>query len=149
MAMSTNFIKRFGFKIYNGEFKSRSYRFTRLCWFNMRERIFNQWSVAIPLLLLVLISLFFVLPFSIALSSAIQFLTPDQRKLLTFNDLFVFIVVFLYINPLTTILFGFLGGRIVAEDLEYKSLEQYLIRIIRTDNLVRKFKSYFFSYLGI
>ena len=149
MTVSNSFIKPFGFKEYKGKFKPRLYRILNLCWFNMRERIFNQWSVAIPLLLLALVGLFFLLPFSIALSSTLQFLTPDQRKILTFNDLFVLIVVFLYISPLTIILFGFIGGRIVAEDLEYRSLEQYFIRIRRSDYILGKFLSIFLSYLGI
>jgi hypothetical protein len=52
-------------------------------------------------------------------------------------------------NPLIYILFGFIGGRIIAEDIEYKSLEQYFIRIRRSDYLIGKLLAVFISYFGI
>ncbi|OLS20494.1 MAG: hypothetical protein HeimC3_40430 [Candidatus Heimdallarchaeota archaeon LC_3] len=144
-------IKKFGYQNYTGNYYPRKYRIWQLCWFNLRERIWNQKSVIIPLVILLFLAFIILIPITFIVPTLVNspFLgsNPIQEELIDiFNDFFTLIIYVILTNPLIFILFGFIGGRIISEDIEYKSLEQYFTRMRRTDYLIGKFLSIFISY---
>ena len=144
-------IKKFGYQNYEGIYYPRMYRIWQLCRFNLRERIWNQNSDIIPLLILLFLSFIVLIPITFFIPNLVNNvyigLSPPKSVLVdAFNDFFALITYVIVTNPLVFILFGFIGGRIISEDIEYKSLEQYFTRMRRTDYLLGKFFAVFISY---
>ena len=138
-------IKKFGYQNYTGVYHARNYRIWQLCWFNLKERIWNQKSVIIPLVILLFLAFIILIPITFFVPFASGIITKEEL-IDVFNDFYALIIYVIATNPLIFILFGFIGGRIISEDVENKSLEQYFTRMRRSDYLVGKFLAVFISY---
>lgn len=154
-------ITKFGYKNYTGSYLSRSYRIWQICLFNLKERIWNQKSVQSIYIILFFLSLIVIIPLVVISSSTAgtgpngpitflqSILLSSGIDLITFfSNMYGLIIFSLLSNPLTFILFGFIGGKVVSEDIEYKTLEQYFTRVRKTDYLLGKFLALFLSYFG-
>ena len=152
MSADTSIIKKFGYKNYFGTYNSRFYRIWQISWFNLRERIWNQKSVLATFGILLFLSFIVMIPIAVITASGSgifiqQFFQASGTNLMTiFGSSLALVNYTLMTNPLTFILFGFIGGKIISEDIEYRSLEQYYLRVRRTDYLIGKFIALFLSY---
>lgn len=143
----TSFINKFGYKLYTDEPLNSFYRVRSLIIFNLKSRLWNQRSTLIALLTLILISLLFVL---IPLALFGLFFTSGDGDFpeIKLTTIFNLAGAFILLNPFIFVLLGILGGRIIAEDIEYNTADVYFIRIDRLSYFIGKFGALWLSYLA-
>ncbi|MHA2362944.1 MAG: hypothetical protein ACXAC7_03235 [Candidatus Hodarchaeales archaeon] len=148
----SGFVKRFGYKVYRKKFLGSTYRIKSLIYFNLRERLWNQRSVIIALAILIFIALIVLIPlgiFASYLNTANLGENDEEIALLTLQNIFNPVTAFILLNPFTFILLGVLGGRIIAEDIEYGTSDNYIVRINRNYYFIGKLGAIWISYLVV
>lgn len=147
----TSFINKFGYKLYTEEPLNSFYRIRSLIIFNLKSRLWNQRSTLIALLTLILIALLFVLIplalFGLFFTSG-DFGGGGDFPEIELTTIFNLAGAFILLNPFIFVLLGILGGRIIAEDLEYNTSDVYFIRIDRLSYFIGKFGALWLSYLA-
>lgn len=144
------FVQRFGYKPYDEEILGTFYRIRSLILFNIRNRMWNQRSTLIAsgtftiiaLLILIPLALFAQLITTVGSLPFPGFLSPPEIHL---TDVFTPVTALILLNPFAFIFLGVLGGRIIAEDIEYGTSDAYIIRIDRKHYFMGKFGALWIS----
>ncbi|MHA2270475.1 MAG: ABC transporter permease subunit [Candidatus Hodarchaeales archaeon] len=152
-----SFVNRYGYTDYNEERTNVLKRVISLTWFTLKNQIWGQKTVIISLALLLFVSLILVLPFGVKASlerHLAQEITEDEETgdffaLAPFEDIFKLVFITYSTNFFLLLLFGFIGARIFAEDMESNCIENYFTRLPRSGYVSAKVLAVFLSYLTV
>ncbi|MFX0112948.1 MAG: ABC transporter permease subunit [Candidatus Hodarchaeota archaeon] len=152
-----SFVNRYGYTDYDEERTNLLLRILSLTWFTLKNQIWGQRSVIISLALLLFVSLILVLPFGVKASLERHLAgeitededTGDFFALAPFEDIFKLIFITYSTNFFLLLLFGFIGARIFAEDIETNVIENYYTRIPRYGYVSAKTLAVFLSYITV
>ncbi len=143
------FIEPFGYKDYADQHRNLLVRILSLTWFTLRDRIWNQKSVIISLALLLFVSLIMIVPFGYIAIYEREYGDDEIFSLVRFQDIFKLVFNAYTTNFFLLILFGFIGARIFAEDIETNVIENYFTRMPRYGYVFSKALAVFISYLVV
>ncbi|MFW9991236.1 MAG: hypothetical protein ACFFD4_04175 [Candidatus Odinarchaeota archaeon] len=153
------FVKKFGFKKYDGEYRGMVYRVWSLMLFDMTERIWKQRSVLLAYAILCGMILVVAVPILAVLAVIRQMW--DQFGVISsvwgqsfyYEDFPVGAadVYPLFVNSfstyfLTILFLGVAGGKVLSQDIETKVIQNYFTRISREEYFIGKFLAVFISY---
>ncbi|MHA2296345.1 MAG: hypothetical protein ACXAEU_12000 [Candidatus Hodarchaeales archaeon] len=155
------FVKKFGFKNYDGKYRGIIYRVQSLMFFDMSERIFKQKSVIFAYITLIFMLFIFALPILAFLAVARQswedfgtmygslgfeqfYLSEFPIKTIHIYPLFVNALVTFF---MTIIFLGIAGGKVLSQDIETKVIQNYFTRLSRYEYFTGKFLAVYLSYL--